>query len=170
MADPKNVFFWHRTKTSKKANTINALAPLARKLSQKQDFWPPFSHRFFDFFKNLQKHVWSLQFHTFNGFRPSKTSHFPIKISLIFYVFSKPLPGTVFRGSRRRSCLHRAVLVPFSIFGISKKAPFGRHFRANVVKKLNFFPPERSLNRPCFSLNHSNYAAVGPYWILKRRF
>ena len=24
--------------------------------------------------------------------------------------------------------------------------------------------------RPCFSLNHSNYAAVGPYWILKRRF
>ena len=26
------------------------------------------------------------------------------------------------------------------------------------------------LNRPCFSLNHSNYAAVGPYWILKRRF
>ena len=86
-------------------------------------------HRFFYFFKNLLKHVWSLQFHTFNGFRPSKTSHFPTRFSSIFYAFPKSFPGTVFRGSRCRSFLHLPVLVPFSIFGVSEKAPLGRHFR-----------------------------------------
>ena len=42
-----------------------------------------------------------------------------------------------------------------------------------VAPKLKYFI-DRShfggiLNRPCFSLNHGNYAAVGPYWILKHR-
>ena len=46
-----------------------------------------------------------------------------------------------------------------------------RPSRAKMLKKhytrcsKNVF-----LNRPCFSLNHGNYAAVVPDWILKRRF
>jgi hypothetical protein len=59
----------------------------------------------------------------------SQISHFPIKISIKYRVLSKSLPGTVFRGSRGRSCLHRAVLMPFSIFGISKKGTKAFHFR-----------------------------------------
>ena len=31
---------------------------------------------------------------------------------MIFHVFSKPLPGTVFRGSRCRSCLHLLIKIP----------------------------------------------------------
>ena len=40
----------------------------------------------------------------------------------------------------------------------------------NASKFISTVVPFAFLNRPCFSLNHSNYAAVGPYWILKRRF
>ena len=106
-----------------------------RKLLQNVNFWPPFWHRFFDFFKNFQKRVWSLQFHTFNGFDTWKTSHFLIEISYIFEVFSKPLPESVLGGHRCRPILKRAVLEPFAISGISKKAPLGHHFRQESRKR-----------------------------------
>ena len=79
--------------------------------------------------------MWSLQFHTCNGFSPSKTSHFPTRISSIFHVFQKSLPGTVFRGSQCRSFLHWSVFVAFSIFGISRKGPLGRHLRPKGRQK-----------------------------------
>jgi hypothetical protein len=42
--------------------------------------------------------------------------------------------------------------VPFSIFGISKKPPFGPSFHANFDKNRDFFLPERSLNRPFLNI------------------
>ena len=120
--------------------------------SKKHDFRGPFWHRFFVIFVNVQKPWNRWQFYTFTSFWPSKTFHFSIEISLFFHVFSKPLPGSLFRGSRCRSLLKSWILVPFSILGISKKAPFGRHFRAILDKNPNFFLPERSLNRPFLNI------------------
>ena len=58
----------------------------------------------------------------------------------------------------------------FRFSGFPKRRLFEHLFAQKVTFEHYFFVRERSLNRPCFSLNHSNYAAVGPYWILKRRF
>ena len=53
----------------------------------------------------------------FNGFGPSKTIDCPIVFSSFFHVFSKPLPGTVFRGSWSRTFIKSLILIPFSISG-----------------------------------------------------
>ena len=81
-------------------------------------------HCFFEWPKVKKNVCFSI---LFNGFRPSKTIDFPIVFSLIFHVFSKPLPGTVFRGSQHRTFLKSWILVPFPIFMVFKKAPFGHH-------------------------------------------
>ena len=47
--------------------------------------------------------------------------------------------------------------------------PKSAKWRKNDEKNSTWCSKKAFLNRPCFSLNHSNYAAVGPYWILKRR-
>ena len=71
----------------------------------------------------------------FNSFKPSKTIDFPIVFSSIFNVYSKPLPGTVFRGSQRRPIMKSWFLVRCSIFMVFKKAPFGRPFRPSRRQK-----------------------------------
>ena len=76
---------------------------------------------------------------------------FGILFSSIFNVVSKPLPGTVFRGSQRRPIMKSWFLVPFSIFMVFKKAPFGRPFRPSRRQKPS--PPnpgERPFRDPAF--------------------
>ena len=96
--------------------------------TQKHDFEVPlesFFHRFGEYAKIRKSFCFSI---LFIGLGPSKTIDFPIISSLIFYVFSKPPLGTVFRASQCRSLLKSWILVPCSIFGIFKKTPFGRPF------------------------------------------
>ena len=50
--------------------------------------------------------------------------------SFIFHVFPEPLPESIFRGSRRRSCLQGLILEPFSIFSGAQNRPLGRHFHS----------------------------------------
>ena len=58
--------------------------------------------------------------------------------------------------------------MPFSIFRIFIKAPFGSLFRS-IRRKKKKYPqrPGLSFKRPCFSRNHSNYCAVWTYWFFK---
>ena len=60
------------------------------------------------------------------------------------------------------------MLVPFSIFMIFKKVPFGYHFLQKAEFGYAAFLGGTSLSRPCFSRNHSNHRAVGTYWCLER--
>ena len=103
---------------------------------KKHEFWGPFWHRFFIIFVNVQKPWNQWQFYTFTTFWQSKTAHFPIKFSLFFHVFSKPLPRTVFRGSRCRSLLKNWISGVFGHFAKCPKAPFGRHFREKCHRQL----------------------------------
>ena len=108
-------------------------------------------------------------FNTFQWFWTIQNHWFSDSFFIDFHVFSKPLLGTVFRGSQRRTFLKSWILVPFLIFMIFKKGTFGQLFS---LEKITFrFPavlPVASFSRPCFSRNHSNYCAVGTDWFLKR--
>ena len=89
----------------------------------------PFSilHRFFDLFKNLQKCVWSLQFRTFNAFRPSTIFLFPTEIRTLF-IFCQDRPESVFRSSWCRFIFYLLIYFGGSTYkfkGISK-ATLGR--------------------------------------------
>ena len=53
----------------------------------------PFLHGFPSLFLKLETHVWSLPFHTFNGFRPSQTSHLSIKFLIFSMFFRTRLPN-----------------------------------------------------------------------------
>ena len=102
-------------------------------------------------------------FNIFNGFRPSKTIDFPIVFSSIFNVFSKPLPGTVFRGSQHRTFQKSCFLVPFSIFMVFKRAPFGQPFRPSRRQKPS--PPkygERPFRDPAFHETTVILVPLGP--------
>ena len=140
------------------------------------DFRGPFWHRFFIIFVNDQKPWNRWQFYTFNRFWLSKDSHFPIKISLFFHVFSKPLPGTVSRGSRCRSLLKSLILVPFSIFGISRKVTFGHPFRQKCHRQLWLNRPGTDifwlfLNIVCFCFFDSLFCLhFGCFWLLSVPF
>ena len=60
---------------------------------------------------------------------------------IVVHVFSKPLLGTVFRGSQRRTFRKHLILVPFLIFMIFKKASLDHLFR---LKKYLSFPRRRT--------------------------
>ena len=92
-----------------------------------------FFHRFLEW-----PMVQYLLFNIFQWFCTIKNHWFSDRFLLIFYVLSKPLPGTVFRGSLCRSLLKNWFRVPFSIFGISKKAPLGRHFHVKGQKMVSW--------------------------------
>ena len=58
------------------------------------------------------------------------------EISLLFHVFSKPLPESVFRGSRCRSCLHQAVLTAiFDFRDFQKVDPWDHLFRRKKLQR-----------------------------------
>jgi hypothetical protein len=56
LADQKNMVFWHRTKTSKKADTIDPCPPHVRKRVQKVNCWPPFCIDFSTFSGMAKSH------------------------------------------------------------------------------------------------------------------
>ena len=85
--------FWRPKKASKKRRFFESpkidqngivnrpLGPQCRLFDQKTCILESLLASIFDLFTKLQKRVWSLQLHRFNGFRPSKTSNFSIKKS-----------------------------------------------------------------------------------------
>ena len=75
----------------------------------------------------------------------------PIKISLIFRVFSKPLPGTVFRGSRCRSLLKNWIWIPVLDFQDFQKDTFRTNFSAQkVIQNNDPSYQERACRDPAF--------------------
>ena len=54
---------------------------------------------------------------------------FSMIFSLIFRFVPKPLPETIFGGSKRQSMHKSAIFEPFWDFGGSRNRPLGRHFR-----------------------------------------
>ena len=133
-------------------------------------FWTPFGTNFL----NISRFPENLYFAT----SPQRNAHFHLPNPLILGPnFNQIL---MFFGSRFRTPFfrHFSNMIPKNmIFGPpfgSSSAPNCAQNRPSGAKKLQnsslWWCLFAFLNRPCFSLNHSNYAAVGPYWILKRRF
>ena len=133
-------------------------------------FWIPFGTNFL----NISQFPENLYFAT----GPQRNAHFNFPNPLILRPnFNHIL---MFFGSRFRTPFfrHFSNMIPKNmIFGPplgSSSAQNGTQNRASGAKMLKknstWCSKNAFLNRPCFSLNHSNYAAVGPYWILKRRF
>ena len=89
----KNEDFSNPPKSTKMALSIDPGASKARLLIKKLDFWPPFWHRFFDFFQKWRKCEISEEYNAKRGSEPSKTFHFRIVFSSNFHVFSEPPPG-----------------------------------------------------------------------------
>ena len=144
----------------------------------RERFW----FRFWSFFGILLASIFSIFHDTPN-------------IAILQHVPSETLIFT----SQTLSILDKMSITFWCVFGFRFRALFFHHFFNMIPKNMIFGPPlgsssaqngtqnrpsgakrrEKSigaphcwgnLNRPCFSLNHGNYAAVGPYWILKRRF
>ena len=70
--------FSNPQKSTKVSFSIEPLAPKDRFFIKKYDFWPPFWHRFFDFFQKWRKCEISEEYNAKRGSEPSKTSHFRI--------------------------------------------------------------------------------------------
>ena len=98
--------------------------------------WEPFFHRFSDFFQNLQKHFWSLQLHTFNGFSPSKTSHFPTQFSLIFLFFQNRSWGLFLAGPGADLSSTGRFWCHFRFSGFPKRHLLGAIFAQKVDLEL----------------------------------
>ena len=133
-------------------------------------FWTPFGTNFL----NISRFPENLYFAT----SPQRNAHFHLPNPLILeQIFDQIL---MFFGSRFRTPFfrHFSNMIPKNmIFGPPLESSWVQNGTQNLPKNCARSPgvTRRSpllafLNRPCFSLNHSNYAAVGPYWILKRRF
>ena len=86
----KNNDFSNPQKSTKMVLSIDPGAPKARFFMKKHDFWPPFWHRFFDFFRKWRKCEISEEYNAKRGSEPSKTFHFRIDFSSNFHVFSEP--------------------------------------------------------------------------------
>ena len=77
---------------------------------------------------------------------------FPDRFFLFcFHICSKPLPGTVFRGSQCRTVRNSWFWVPFMIFWVFKKTPFEDHFGPQKLQKSNTpVEGERPFRDPAF--------------------
>ena len=96
------------------------------------NFWPPFWHRFFDLFRKSKKCEISEVYNAKRGSEPSKTCHFRIVFfHRNFIVFPKPLPESIFRGSKSELSLKRAILERSAI---SRGAENGPIFSNNILK------------------------------------
>ena len=119
--------------------------------TQKHDFWGSRWHCFFIILGNEQK-SWKLL--VFQYFSMVLDHQKPLIFRLIshcffhwvFHVFSKPPPGAVFRRSQCRFFIKNWFVVPFSIFIVFKKAPFGQPFRQSRRPKT---PPASHRTAPC---------------------
>ena len=71
------------------AGSIDPWVPKVAFLIKIHDFWAPFWHRFFDFFRKWQKCEISEEYNAKRGSEPSKTFDCRIGFSLIVNVFSE---------------------------------------------------------------------------------
>ena len=127
----KNIPFGAASKSSQRPpEGPKALAPRAIWLLRS------FLHWFFDFFfQKWRKCEISEAYNAKRGSEPSKTFHFRIVFSSNFHVFPKPLPNSIFGGSKCPSSLENSFLDRFSIFKGSRNRPLGRPFWPKRLQK-----------------------------------
>ena len=86
---------------------------------------------------------------------------FPIRTSLAF-MFKKTPPGSCFQMVPVPMFVHCSMLVPFWIFGISKKASFGQTFAPNRSERSStLILPRRTLTDPALPSAIVNTAPLG---------
>ena len=90
---------------------------------------------FFIVFVNDWKSRRCLFFNTFQWFGTFKKHYFSDMFSLIFHVFSKPLPGTIFRGSQCRAFIKSCFGCRFLFSWLSKRHPLDHLFAQAVEQK-----------------------------------
>ena len=117
------------------AESIDPWAPKVAFSIKIHDFWAPFWHRFFDFFRKWQKCEISEEYNAKRGSEPSKTMYFCIDFSSNFHVFSNPLPEIIFRGTLRRSRPKHLIFNGFWHPARSQNNPFEHHFRSKGRQK-----------------------------------
>ena len=101
-------------------------------------------------------------------FFASENIYFPIKNSFIFHVFSKPLPGTVLRGSPCRSLLNNLGRVPFSNSGFKKRHLLDTIFCKKKLKRRGRdSEPERHCRVLAFHETIVIAVMLGPTGFLK---
>ena len=93
-------------------------------------------YKFFDFFEKTKNHEIDDPYNVLEGFSPCKTSHFSMDFPSFFMFFPEPLPETVLRGSRCRSCLESAILEPLSISSESQNQPWSVIFTPKLLSLL----------------------------------
>ena len=99
------------------------------------DFWSPFWHRLFHFFRKGRKCEISEEYNAKRGSEASKTFDFRIVFSLFSCFCSNPLLELIFRGGLRRS-IHKSVFfIGFWTPAGSQNVCFELHFRQSGVKK-----------------------------------
>ena len=103
-------------------------------------------HQFFMICVNVLKSRKVFDFQLFSMVLDHKKSSFSDRVFIVFRVFSKPLTGTVFRESECRTFIKNCFGVPFPIFRIFKKAPFGPPFRPSRRQKTS---PASHRTDPC---------------------
>ena len=88
---------------------------------------------------------------------------FRLFFPLIFQFYSKPLLGTVFRGSQRRPIMKSWICVSLPIFMVFKKAPFGRPLRPKRVQsRTEPNSGERPFRDPAFHETTIILMPLGP--------
>ena len=81
------------------------------------DFLTSIFHQFFDFFEKPKNHEIDDPYEVLACFPLPKPLIFRSIFHYFFMFFPEPLPEGIFGGSRCRSFLKSAVLVPFRVFG-----------------------------------------------------
>ena len=88
--------FSNHQKSSKIVESIDPGAPRISFWTKKHNFWDPFWHWFFDFFRKWQKCKISEEYNAKRGSEPSKSFDFHIDFTSNVHVFSKPPSGDHF--------------------------------------------------------------------------
>ena len=118
-------------------------------LTKKEDFWVPFLHHFFDFFRKWRKCEISEEYNAKRGSEPSKTSHFRIDFSLNFHVFSKTPSRGHFWRAQAPVYTQKYDFGAIYDFPRVPKLALGTTFSTNKAPKgLPGNPGEASWNRP----------------------
>ena len=94
---------------------------------EKLDVWPPFWHRFFDFFQKWRKCEISEEYNAKRGSKPSKAVYLRIDFSSNFHVFSEPPSRGHFWKVRAAVYSHKCDFGPiFDFPAVHKSADTGR--------------------------------------------
>ena len=123
----KTCFLGIAPKRPTNQNKSTLCGPVSEKESGMSTFGIPFGIDVSTFSKTCKNIDFNVKTYTLGMFFASKNNYCPIKVSMHFHVFSKPPPGTVFRGSWCRSLSTNWICAIFN-FRDSKKGAFGPPF------------------------------------------